>query len=126
MACSIVAAGSVIVAPGSMVTCQTATPESGRAAQECGGGVRAGVPPYAPATTFTRVVRPASSVSSTTGVSSFQKIEKWASAFLSSGARLIQIWNRCSGLGASSRTRGNISAWATPLPAVSHWVSPAP
>ena len=76
--------------------------------------------------TVISTVRPSSSVASTRGMSSSHSIEKWASTSLSSAGRFSQIWNSSVGLSSSSWTRGNISEWTMPPPAVSHWTSPRP
>src|SRR5262245_45905899 len=86
------AAGSSQAAPGSRRRCQIATSASGRDAHELGGGGGGTASPSAPATTVISVVRPASSVARTRGMSPSHSIVKYGSTSLSSAARLTQIW----------------------------------
>ena len=112
--------------PGSKRRCQMATSVSVRLAQDRGGGGAGCSPASAPAITVISTDRPSASVATTRGMSSSHSIEKWGSTSLSSPGRFSQIWNSSVGLSASSSTRGNISAWTMPPPAVSHWTSPRP
>ena len=99
---------------------------SGRAAHDRGGGDGGVAPARSPAVATMVVARPASSTTRRTGIVGRHSMVKWGSAILSAAARLSQIWNSSSGLGCSRSRSGNISQWTMPLPAVSHWTSPAP
>ena len=91
-----------------------------------GGGDDAACPSSAPATTVISVRWPSASVWRTRGVSPSHSMAKCGSANLSSAGRFTQIWKNSRGFGAPSSSRGNISEWTMPLPAVTHWVSPRP
>ena len=121
------AAGSVQRAPGCMVTVQIATSDSACAAQESGGDASgAAAPASAPAITATSVLRPPSSACTSRGIRSAQSMVKCGWAILLRAGRFSQIWNSSNGLSRSASSRGNISAWTTPCPAVSHCTSPWP
>src|SRR6185295_4856952 len=85
------AAGNDHFAWGAMRIAQIARSDSGRAAQELGGGGGAFVPARSPATRVTCVVRPASSVCVTRGIASAQNIEKYGALNLSAAGRFSQI-----------------------------------
>jgi hypothetical protein len=76
--------------------------------------------------TVTVVVRPESSLKATRGMSSAHSIVKCGSTIFERAGRFSQIWNSSMWLGLSSSSRGNISEWEIPAPAVTHCTSPRP
>mmetsp|Transcript_76356 Transcript_76356/g.134828 ORF Transcript_76356/g.134828 Transcript_76356/m.134828 type:complete len:237 (-) Transcript_76356:194-904(-) len=117
------AAGTVNTAPGASSSSQTPTWLFLSAAQDRGGGARPWAPSKDPAYTVTLVLP---SGLTGFGICPAQCITKQGSVILSFPGRLSQIWNNRSGFGLSMWTRGNISPWTIPLPAVIHCRSPSP
>ena len=77
-----------------------------------------------PAMTVSSPRRPASSTRDSRGMSSAHCIVKYGSTILSAAGRFSQIWNSSVVFGPVRSSRGNISQWTMPAPAVSHCTSP--
>mmetsp|Transcript_56131 Transcript_56131/g.155430 ORF Transcript_56131/g.155430 Transcript_56131/m.155430 type:complete len:252 (-) Transcript_56131:220-975(-) len=102
--------------------------EAGSAAYESGGGLGGACSPgSSPATSATSASAGAAPPpSDKAGSSSLQNILKLGSAILERRGKLIQIWKSSSTFSALRSSKGNISAWLMPRPAVIHCTSPPP
>mmetsp|Transcript_23742 Transcript_23742/g.64390 ORF Transcript_23742/g.64390 Transcript_23742/m.64390 type:complete len:288 (-) Transcript_23742:98-961(-) len=113
-----------------MVTMATSDSSTSRA-YDAGGGVGtvssslASMKPRPATTAMVVEAEPEPSDGSVAcGISSLQSILKWGSAILSFLGRLSHIWKSSRRFSPSLLSKGNISLWEMPRPAVIHCASP--